>query len=65
MAYIFPLYFFIMVLSDLNKGNVLAYKKTAAAVLFLICCTGTAFTEGYTEKELLQNITGSVQALYC
>ena len=56
MAYIFPVVLFIMAAFLIsNKGNVLAYKKTAAAaVLFLICCgLAQLFTEGYTESTTL------------
>lgn len=56
MAYIFPIVLFIMAAFLIsNKGNVLAYKKTAAAaVLFLICCgLAQLFTEGYTESTTL------------
>ena len=56
MAYIFPVVLFIMAAFLIsNKGNVLAYKKTAAAaVLFLICCgLAQLFTEGYTESITL------------
>jgi S-DNA-T family DNA segregation ATPase FtsK/SpoIIIE len=56
MAYIFPVVLFIMAAFLIsNKGNVLAYKKTAAAaVLFLICCElAQLFTEGYTESTTL------------
>ena len=56
MAYIFPVVLFIMAAFLIsNKGNVLAYKKTAAAaVLFLICCgLAQLLTEGYTESTTL------------
>ena len=56
MAYVFPIVLFIMAAFLIsNKGNVLAYKKTAAAaVLFLVFCGLTQlFTEGYAESTTL------------
>ena len=56
MAYVFPFALFgasAFLIS--NKGNVLAYKKTAAAaVLFLVLCgVFQLFTEGYAESTTL------------
>lgn len=56
MAYAFPIVLFIMAAFLIsNKGNVLAYKKTAAAaVLFLVFCgLAQLFTEGYTQSTTL------------
>ena len=56
MAYVFPIVLFIMAAFLIsNKGNVLAYKKTAAAaVLFLVFCgLAQLFTEGYAENTTL------------
>lgn len=56
MAYVFPIVLFIMAAFLIsNKGNVLAYKKTAAAaVLFLVLCgVAQLFTEGYQERTTL------------
>ena len=56
MAYVFPIALFIMAAFLIsNKGNVLAYKKTAAsAVLFFVFCgLLQLFTEGYTEQTTL------------
>ena len=56
MAYVFPIVLFIMAAFLIsNKGNVLAYKKTAAAaVLFLVFCgLAQLFTEGYAESTTL------------
>ena len=56
MAYVFPFALFCasaFLIS--NKGNVLAYKKTAAAaVLFLVLCgVFQLFTEGYADSTTL------------
>ena len=56
MAYVFPFALFgasAFLIS--NKGNVLAYKKTAAAaVLFLVLCgVFQLFTEGYADSTTL------------
>lgn len=66
MAYIFPVVLFIMAAFLIsNKGNVLAYKKTAAAaVLFLICCGLAQLLQKAIQRvQLLQNITGSVLSI--
>ncbi len=56
MAYAFPFVLFgVSVFLISNKGNVLAYKKTAAAaVLFLVLCgVFQLLTEGYAESTTL------------
>ena len=56
MAYVFPIALFIMAAFLIsNKGNVLAYKKTAAAAVlfFVFCGLLQLFTEGYTEQTTL------------
>ena len=56
MAYVFPIALFIAAAFLIsNKGNVLAYKKTAAAAVlfFIICGLLQLFTEGYTDKTTL------------
>ncbi len=56
MAYAFPFGLFgVSVFLISNKGNVLAYKKTAAAaVLFLVLCgVFQLLTEGYAESTTL------------
>ena len=56
MAYIFPIVLFIMAAFLIsNKGNVLAYKKTAAAAVlfFVLCGVVQLFTEGFQERTTL------------
>ena len=56
MAYAFPFVLFgVSVFLISNKGNVLAYKKTAAAaVMFLVLCgVFQLLTEGYAESTTL------------
>ena len=56
MAYIFPIVLFIMAAFLIsNKGNVLAYKKTAAAAVlfFVLCGVAQLFTEGFQERTTL------------
>ena len=56
MAYVFPIALFIAAAFLIsNKGNVLAYKKTAAAAVlfFIICGLLQLFTEGYTDNTTL------------
>lgn len=56
MAYAFPFVLFgVSVFLISNKGNVLAYKKTAAAaVMFLVLCgVFQLLTEGYSESTTL------------
>ena len=56
MAYVFPIALFIMAAFLIsNKGNVLAYKKTAAATVlfFVFCGLAQLFTEGYQERTTL------------